>query len=458
MKPSSVFLSASTLIAFASSAPAFANRELVPPPFEVKSGQAVFVDFQTVHYDVAFDYRAKVATVVSTIAFEAYEAGHPVFDLLAAPKSVVLDGAETTQALVKTPGGETSLRVLDQAVEPGPHRMVITSRLSTKVDWGWSGVTSFFSIRDLSDRKFIEQYVPTNLEFDQAPITIEVHFQHMRAPNQEFFTNGKVTELARDHYLVEYPEYFTASSPFFHTAPRGKFRKRVYGFPSISGAIIPIVTYKNFFIYNLRKFERKAKAVITELERDYGAFGHSSVHIFAKGLSGGMEHSGATETSYRSLGHELFHSYFAKGVMPANGNAGWIDEAFASWRDRGYPRLNDPAFAMSNMGGKSPYQRATDTRAYTQGMRFMAYMDYKLAQAGTPGLKQFMREFYGNYLHRLITVGTLQAELEKYSGLDLQEDFDRYVLGKYGPGAPDSAKPPADEDEESKRLHSGGVH
>lgn len=448
---------ASLFFAAVFTAPAFANLELIPPSFTARDGKAVFVDFKNVHYEIRFDYRAKVATVVSTIDFESYEAGHPLFDLLTAPTAITIDGEPAGQALIQTPEGETSVRMIDRAIEAGAHRMVITSRLTHKVQWGWSGVTSFFSIRDLSDRKFIEQYVPANLEFDQAPMTIEVRFLNMRAPNQEFYTNGKVTELARDHYRVEFPEYYTASSPFFHTAPRGKFKKRVYGYPSLSGKIVPIVTYKNFFIYNLKKFERKAKSVIAELERDYGPIGHDSVHIFAKGLRGGMEHAGATETSYRSLGHEIFHFYFAKGVMPANGNAGWIDEAYASWRDRGYPRLTSPGFEVSNMGGKSPYVRATDTRAYSQGMRFMAYLDHKLAEAGKPGMKDFMRGFYAENLHKLITVTTLQEALEKYSGLDLQEDFDRYVLGKYGPGKPDGASKSGSADE-GAAMHQGHAH
>jgi hypothetical protein len=53
-----------------------------------------------------------------------------------------------------------------------------------------------------------------------------------------------------------------------------------------------------------------------------------------------MEYCGATMTDPGALGHELTHSWFARGVMPANGNTGWIDEAVASWRDDGYPRAS----------------------------------------------------------------------------------------------------------------------
>lgn len=424
-----------------------------PPNFQVKDVKAVFVDFRKAHYEITYDYAAKRATVVSTIDFYASEAGHPVFDLLPAPRSIELNGKSTTQSLVQTPGKETTLRMVGASVEAGANTMKIVSTLSHKVTYGWSGVTSFFSIRDLKERKFIEQYIPTNLEYDQVPMTFEVKFLNMRAPNQEFMANGTVTELAKNHYLIQYPEYYTASSPFYHTFPRGKMAKRTSILRSISGKDIPIITYKNFFIYNLRKFQKKTHSVINELERDYGPYAHDAVYVFAKGLRGGMEHSGGTETSYVSLGHEIFHFYFAKGVMPANGNAGWIDEAFASWRDRGYPRLDHPGYETSNMGGKSPYVRQTDGRAYSQGMRFIAYLDGKLAPAG--GMKKFMRELFASRVHTLLTVGEFQSALEKFSGLDLQEDFDRYVLGKYGPGAPDKSS--ASESDEST-LHNHSVN
>ena len=77
-----------------------------------------------------------------------------------------------------------------------------------------------------------------------------------------------------------------------------------------------------------------------------------------------MEYPGATATSLRSLGHEMFHSYFAKGVIPADGNSGWMDEGLASWRDKGYQTLTHPGYDMFNLGAHSPYKRNTDKNSY----------------------------------------------------------------------------------------------
>ena len=45
--------------------------------------------------------------------------------------------------------------------------------------------------------------------------------------------------------------------------------------------------------------------------------------------------------------------------MPADGNAGWIDEAIATWGDSGYlPSEKEPKNGV-NMGARSPYARTT---------------------------------------------------------------------------------------------------
>ena len=144
--------------------------------------------------------------------------------------------------------------------------------------------------------------------------------------------------------------------------------------------------------------------------------------------TGGMEHSGATQTSFGALDHEMLHSYFAKGIMPANGASGWIDEAIASWRDKGYPRLPTPGFGGSNIGGHSPYKRNTDDRSYGLGSAFMGYLDWRLQNMG--GLKAFLKGYFAAYKHQVITTEHFKNNLEFFSGLVLSTEFDTFILGK----------------------------
>jgi hypothetical protein len=102
-----------------------------------------------------------------------------------------------------------------------------------------------------------------------------------------------------------------------------------------------------------------ARNVMQELEQTFGAYPHETLLVYCTGASsGGMEYAGAAMTSQAALGHEITHSWFARGVMPANGSAGWIDEAIARWRDLGYPRANVIApRPLVHLAGFSPYRQ-----------------------------------------------------------------------------------------------------
>ena len=197
---------------------------------------------------------------------------------------------------------------------------------------------------------------------------------------------------------------------------------------SVSGRKIPITVYSPFKS-RTKRFKAETIRVMAELEADYGPWAHPS--FIAYGTlpgTGGMEHSGATQTSFGALDHEMIHSYFAKGIMPANGASGWIDEAIATWRDRGYPRLAGPGFEGSNIGGHSPYQRHTDNRSYGLGSSFLAYLDWQLQDRG--GLKAFLRGYFAAYKHQVVTTEHFKNNLEFFSGLELDDEFDTFVLGK----------------------------
>jgi len=113
--------------------------------------------------------------------------------------------------------------------------------------------------------------------------------------------------------------------------------------------------------------------------------------------------------------------------MPADGNTGWIDEAIASWRDKGYQRNPSPGFEGSNIGGHSVYKRNTDKRSYALGSAFMAYLDFRLQEMG--GLKAFLKGYFQTYKHQVITTQHFKNNLEFFSGLNLDDAFGTYIWG-----------------------------
>jgi hypothetical protein len=123
----------------------------------------------------------------------------------------------------------------------------------------------------------------------------------------------------------------------------------------------------------------------------------------------------------------MFHSYFARGVMPANGNAGWMDEALASWRDKGYLQL-DTLSGVSQMSSHPYYTRTTDRLAYSFGEKFMRLLDFKLQSSG--GLKPFLRHMIANRLFDPLSIQDYIEEMESFFGTSLSEDFKRYTFGQ----------------------------
>ncbi len=415
----------------------WSGYEQAPPNFNIENKRAVFVDFISANYEIEYKTSLQVANVVSTIVFKQNEDGYPLFDLTSTPSEVSIDGQETTQSLVSPPGYTTSVRVVNQFVKAGQHTLVVKSRIQNGIRFntsrrGWYNVSNGFFIRDLRDRMFLEQYLPTNLEYDQYKMRVEAKVSGTQRWHS-LFANGKVTKVSNNHYIVDYPDFYTASSVYFHLVPINKFVRWYLKYTSIDGRQIPVTIYSNFRFYNYF-LKKKAWKVLAELESDYGPWPHDKLIIYGTGLRGGMEHAGATETSLVSLGHELQHSYFAKGVHPANGNSGWLDEAIASWRDKGHQTHDKPFYHSANLAAHNLYTRKTDKRSYEYGRSFMAYLDYQLKEIGKPGLKDFLREFFHKRKYTTVTTENFKSDLEEYAQMSFKEDFFQYIYGGYQEG------------------------
>ena len=398
----------------------------LPKSFSLQGGKAVFADFSEAEYSITYDLNAKLAKVKAEIKLETFESGFPIFDSVIAPTNVSFDGSAVTAGDAKTPNGETTLRYINKMVTPGLHTLVIDLPLVNLVEFSESGVKSAFWTSDLDERKFLERYLPANFEFDQVKMTFIVKF--LGAKNkQSIYTNGIVESVDANTYKISYPAYYTASSIFYHTVPQGATSELRFSLKSIDGRDIPAVVYfsKSSWNTNLERLKEKTTEVFHELESDYGAFPHPSITVLQAGM-GGMEYCGATMTDFSALGHELFHSYFARGVMPANGNAGWIDEAFASWRDDGYQTLSTLS-GSTGMSSHPYYTRITDTAAYSFGERFMSYLDGKLKTKG--GLKVFMRHMVDKRVFSPFHIEEFIAEMSAFYDVPLMADFKKYTFG-----------------------------
>jgi hypothetical protein len=403
-----------------------------PPGFLVGSALAVPLLSNGLDLTIDVNVAQRVAIGRGRLRFVLPQAGRPLLDLVPRPTRLSIDGVDVPPErlrLVVPPDDATPLRMLDEALPAGvEHELDIEYRLGDDtVQFSTAGTQIGFFMTDLNQRGYLERHAPANLEFDQSPMTIELNLTG-GGDVHHLFTNGKVINESSTTWRVALPDYFTCSSPFVHLTNRPvSVRTSVF-----SGAErqIPLTAY-GMDVGEIQSALQEARDVLQELEDTYGPYAHEALLIYCTGqVSGGMEYAGATMTSLAALGHEITHSWFARGVMPANGNAGWIDEAIARWRDLGYPR----AAAITprppvHLAGFSPYRRHTPRESYELGSLLLSELDLMLAPTG---LRPVLRELFQQRRRQLITTQAFQDLLEQHTGDSLSAMFDRLVYGKGG--------------------------
>lgn len=409
-----------------------AGIEQAPKSFKHQDKKAVFVDFTHAQYNLVYDTKKAIAWAETTIQFTMSEDGYPLFDSVSTPNELKINGEASSQLLIRTPGDASWIRLINKKLSPGNHTLTLKTLIlngtifqRTKKDW--ERVSSGFFIRDLTDRMFLEKYLPSNYEYDQYKMDFDIKVTGTKRWHT-LFANGKVTKVTENHYKLSLPDWYTASSVYFHLVPINKFVRWRLNYPSINGRNIPIIIYSNYRFYNYY-VKRKAWHVLKELEADYGPFPHDQLIIYGTGLKGGMEHAGAVETSIASLGHELQHQYFAKCIHPANGNSGWLDEAIASWRDKGHYSVDYPFYKSVNLAAHSSYTRKTDKRSYKYGRSFMAYINKQLIDMGKPGLKDFLKIYFEKRKFTTVTTEIFKSDLQEYAQMSFGEDFNQYIYG-----------------------------
>jgi hypothetical protein len=282
-----------------------------------------------------------------------------------------------------------------------------------------------------SGREFWEQYGPSNYEFDQFAMTVFMEVKNSQTTH-DVFSNGAITEVQNNSWKIEFPDYFTTSSFFLHISERGRFKIEN---GSYDGQLkrIPIVAYATKADLAQRAVANAIRTM-SELEATYGPYAHDKLVLYMTETGGGMEHIGAAVTSLWALEHEITHSWFARGVMPANGNAGWIDEAIASWRDDGYQRATAiPNRSPVNLGGFSAYRRHTTQDAYTLGKKLIGEFDWMFRDVRGPnssGMRYILSQFYQQFARRTISVEMFKSFIENMTGRNTDDIFNRYVYGR----------------------------
>lgn len=411
-----------------------------PPDFDVDGERAIFVEFRSAVYNISLDTSHRQARVTSTITFDTPEGragrGRPLLDLSHSDDivSVRLDGEAVGRRRVDAPDKITEYLALDRSVDRGQHVLELEHVLHLDQPDDDS-VVIFFRMSHAKhfghkpiDRLFLERYLPANLEFDAHPMTINLEFPD-EPEGLRVFTNGEQTKGEGTQWQVEFPDYFTCSSPFFFLGRSERLRWREFEFPRPGRDPVHVTVFGH--VSNearLADYERQAREALATLAPLFGPLPHDRLHLY--GARHGIEYAGAAEVAGSNVFHEMVHQYFGRHLMPADGNSGWIDEAIAHWAVAGFPRYGQRPDQRTDMGAVSPYRRATDKRARTVGPLLLGHLDHRMVEreGEEGGLKPFLRSLLGRG-PRTITSREFQEELEAFAKTSFADEFDRHVYG-----------------------------
>jgi hypothetical protein len=397
--------------------------------FPASGHRRVPMDLEAVDITLTFDAVTKSAVGVARVAFLAPDDGRPWLRMTPEPNDVTLDGNPVDVVELETPAPGIFVRSLEATVAAGSHHVLeFTYSLPRRVvRLGGSRIGFLTAMNDFPGGNYFEDYGPTGIEADAYALTLVLVAQGARE-TPRLFTNGQVEVLTSDppSWEVTFPAWYTSSSFYVHLTD-----KRFHVVEDVVAGEegpIPIVVYS--------KSARRAEAAMAELpglfaelEGTYGPYVHDSFVALISGR-GGMEHCGATITSMGALGHELTHSWFARGVLPASGRDGWMDEAVASWRDYGYERSTpDPERAPTDMASRTVFDPFAIWNVYADGRALMAELDAMVAPA-SGGMRELLRAWFAEAKTRAVTTEEFLAFLEGNTGLDLGAMFQRYVFGE----------------------------
>lgn len=432
------------------------NFELAPPSKTVDGLLAVPIDISSISASVVFDAAAQTASADATITYEVGPtAGRPFFDLRQSPSAAWLDGAPwpvaqlAHHAFSADPQGK--LRVIDALQDAGSvHTLRVTYPLAVPdaqlggsylpaLDWlPGPRLRWVFGLSDLNRARYLEAWLPANLPFDQYGILLDIRITGTVVPHS-VISNATVTLLGANHWSLVFPARFSSLSPMLEVRATDTLETATTATVlPVSGTAVAIECWKPAgSAVNLATQGSAIATLLANNETAVGAYAHGGRYVAFFNGSGGMEYEGGTTTSTGALAHEVFHSWFARGVKPSSQADGWWDEGLTSFHDNGANDTQpfdygDPPVLLCS---RDPWQRHTAGNAYADGSRFWRGM---AAMLGVGHLNALMAQFYAQFKGQPASSAMIEEFLLARAGnAEVVDAFHRFVYGLNDSSLPD---------------------
>ncbi|MFZ1528163.1 MAG: hypothetical protein WAT19_05395 [Ferruginibacter sp.] len=391
------------------------NFHIAPPPKNVDGLLAVPIDIQTINGSFIFDAGAQTAVADVTILYTVGPAaGNPVFDLRQTITQAWLDGAIFPAAQLAShsfgPGSFDKLRIIESLQAAGSvHTLRVQYDLAVPqsqlggsylpaLEWLAGPSLKFvFGLSDLNAARYAEAWLPANLPFDQYSIDLDIQIINTLA-SHAVISNATITVLGANHWSLSFPSRFTAVSPLLEIRAASTLESLTGSVTlPVSGSTVTIEAWKIAgTATNLATQISNISTLLSDNENDYGGYVHGNRFVAFFNGGGGMEYEGGTTTATTALGHETFHSWFARGVKPAAQADGWWDEAFTEYHDNGANDtlpfdFGDAPIVLCSL---NPWQRTTPSNSYSDGFDFWKGI---AAITGVAGLNNVMSSFFNTY-------------------------------------------------------------
>jgi len=424
---------------------------LHPPAVPLEAAVAVPVDIEQVEGTLHFDVAARVATAEARVELVVGPAtGCPVLDLRQRVDGVVLDGQRLpAEAFVHRDlggGSGAQMRVLDRVLAAGSRHVLELSyplgvpdaEGAQPVAWGDGTVRFDLWMSDLHPGRYLEMWLPANLCHDRFRLVVDVEI-HGADVAHAVLSNGAGEAAGPARTRVAYPPQYTSLSPMLVVAPTTELeiRRRSVDLAGRAGPLRMVTAALAEAEADVAACEDDIAGWLAHLAARYGPWAHGNwFTTVIWGPGRGMEYDGATTASVRALEHEVFHSWFGRGVKPARASDGWIDEAWTTWATAG-SRYDGPRFAVEELGlGEDPvvlypphpWSRATPVESYREGARLFAGLAHLLG--GADRLRSAMAAWYRAHAGGLVSTDGLEAHLGEWAGVDVGPWFRRYVHGE----------------------------
>lgn len=419
--------------------------ELAPPPVALADGLAVPIDIDRIDATLCFD-PLRGDALDATVSFTTGLAdGFPVFDLRQTIRAAWLDGSPfpVTRLSHEDLGGgpDAQMRVVRKSLTANTHHVLRVicplslpqARMNNRtpiVEWNNSRLTFRFGFTDLTPGRYLDSWIPANLIYDEFDLSLRVELAQTHVPHV-LVTTGQAQQTGLNAWYVEFAQA-SACTPMFevHAADRVEMMHRAIELPA-SRSHITIEAWKesdNQFD-DLERTLDDLERNLSEFDFRLGRYIHGDRFVYLVDSSGGMEYAGGATGSAGSLRHELVHSWWARGIRPANQADGWIDEAIARWIEFGArsTRIDTSASSREILSRLNLWSRVTPRAAYGQGSSVFQEMALSM---GLGRLESILRDLFHERAPGPITTRQLEAFLLQHRPIQgIVDSFHKFVYG-----------------------------